>query len=163
MAADESTCTDGHFELGTPTETSARGGVIQVDGDHTLGPNGNGNAWYTAPNQNSGDGDVDFGPCILTSRDYEIENDSVLSFWYFYGVCRDNCHSSLVIDLSFDGGVEYTMDLIRIENTTSVGEWTFFRRVLPSNTTQVTLRVQVSDQNDCIVETGIDDFGICSI
>ena len=136
-----------------------------MDGDHTKGPGQMGNAWFTGTNPGGNEfvGDVEGGPCILTSPNFSVIGDSILSFWYFFGAVPFCSRTSFVIDMSFDDGVTWMVELVRFQAVVMDGAWTFVKTNLPSGTMNVRVRMRVTDGDSCALEAGIDDFLICPI
>jgi len=157
-----STCSTGSYVLGTPTQTTGGGVVIQVGGDHTTGT---GSAVFSASNSNAGNADIDGGNCILLSPVWNVTAASTLEAFYFFGQRDSNDDPSgdfFRLEVSTNGGASFS-------NIASAGDlrtgaaWTPASTAIPAGS-QVQLRMQASDGSGAgdLIEAGLDDVSICS-
>lgn len=165
-----STCTTGEFERGTPNGASTAIGSgdrlkTQVDGDHTEGLDGSGNAFFTEPNTNGpGVEDVDRGVCIGESPVYSMTQDSRVSIWYFHGQ-RDSKNDPdddfFKLELSTNGGSTWSEEMAAIDDQRSVAEWKRARVNVPAGS-NIRIRVRVSDgpNESDFIEAGVDDLKV---
>jgi hypothetical protein len=143
-----------------------------VEGDHTYGPNGSGNAFFTAPNPNGvGDEDVDNGVCVADSPVYSVTEESNVSIWYFHGQRNTNDDPNgsngdyFVLELSTNGGSSYPVELASNGDQRFEAGWTLASTVVPGGS-DIKIRVRVSDGVNSagqteFIEAGVDDLSIC--
>lgn len=160
--AASSTCSTGAYTLGTPTQTTGGGVVIQLAGDHTTGT---GAAVFSATNTNAGNGDIDGGNCTLLSPVWSVTEASTLEAFYFFGqrdAGDDAAGDFFRLEVSTNGGSSFA-PIASIGDVRIGAAWTPATASIPAGS-QVQLRMQASDGSGPgdLVEAGLDDVSICS-
>lgn len=156
------TASTGAFVVANPSAQTTSGILTQLEDDHSVQGS---NALFTATNTSVGVNDVDGGVSIATSPAYNIQEDSELSIWYFFGQ-RDagtDPGDYFLLEYSINGGSTYTT-LASYGDETVQANWTEAIAEIPQGSNLV-VRVSASDgpANGDIVEAGIDDFTVTSI
>ena len=118
---------------------------------------GSGRAWVTG---NGPQEDVDGGPTILTSIDYDLSafDDAAVSYARWF--TNDDQDDFLLIDVSDDGGLGWT----RVETVPNTAGWVvreFFVSDFVGLTAQFRIRFSTADNpNNSVTEAAIDRFRI---
>ncbi len=160
--AAESTCSTGSYTLGTPTQTTGGGVVLQVGGDHT---SGTGSAVFSATNSSAGNADIDRGNCILLSPVWNVTTASTLEAFYFFGQrdTGDDANGDFFrLEVSTNGGASFS-PIASVGDVRTGAAWTPASTSIPAGS-QVQLRMQASDGSAAgdLIEAGLDDVSICS-
>lgn len=156
------TAQTGTFVIANPTAQTTSGIQTQPEDDHSLEGS---NAFFTATNSSAGVSDVDGGVTTATSPVYNIQDDSTLSIWYFFGQrdAGDDSGDYFLLEYSLNGGATYT-PLASYGDIQMSAQWTEAMANIPSGSNLI-VRVSASDGPTIgdIIEAGIDDFKVTSI
>uniref|UniRef100_A0A7S2H3M8 Serine protease n=1 Tax=Helicotheca tamesis TaxID=374047 RepID=A0A7S2H3M8_9STRA len=168
----ESSCSTGHFEVGTPEETIQNNVVLQVGGDHTTateGVAGTGHALFSSPNgSRAGKGDIDRGSCIALSPKYRVDVDSTLTIWYFFGQRDgdDDADDGFKLEVVFyENDVEIKRETLASHGDETISaKWTMATTTIPANS-DIRVRMEATDgkRRTDIIEAGADDLSICPL
>jgi extracellular elastinolytic metalloproteinase len=155
-----SSCSTGHFVVGSPTLVTNGGVTTQPAG----GAEGTTNGFFTAPNSSAGIDDVDGGTCEALSPLIDASGESAveISLFYFHGQ-RDaggDPSDGFTIEVLNNGQVVDT--LVDIGDVTSNAAWTPVSTTI-SNPGNVQIRVRATDgtASGDLVEGGIDSVLVC--
>ncbi len=160
------TATTGIWVRVNPIGTAA-----QPEDDHTPGPGVF--AWVTGQGTvggSVGENDVDNGKTTLLSPIWSAADlsDPFVSYWRWYSNNQGTADDTFLIDISNDGGVNWTsLEVIGPTGPDAVGGWIHHRAqiadfVLPTN--QMKLRFIAQDTGSgSIVEAAVDDMQVSDL
>ena len=143
----DSDCSRGDWTVGNPDQVETDGMITQPGDDHTPDPGVR--CFFTQPNRGGpGGDDVDEGVCIGLSpvADAGAFTHALVDLWYYHGQRDggDDPDDYFRLDLSNDGGLTFTDNMVDIGDIRIGAAWTEAAFVL-AGPDRIRIRVRASD------------------